>query len=113
MGGGPALSGGRTAEFHHTTTSKRTERVRALGPTDAETLGTPSAQHNDRMDQGQTCSSNTFLSYFMGKYAQRVRVRGTRACSATQSTGQRKINFMNMTTEAIEALGEAELRRGT
>jgi len=112
MGGGPAYHGGDfRLNFHHThnaiqlMTEKGAERWTKLM---LETLDT-SAQHMTD-DPRVRPALNTFLSYFMGKYAQEFAFENKSVFGDTNPPVRRKINFMNMTTEAIEALGEAELR---
>ena len=55
-------------------------------------------------------SFNTFLSYFMGKYATDFDFKTHSTFGPTNAAVKRKINFFNMTDDAIEALSEVELR---
>lgn len=52
---------------------------------------------------------NTFLAHFMTKYAEDFAFENRSFFGETNPPYKRKINFMKMTTEAIEALSEAEL----
>ena len=57
-------------------------------------------------------SINTFLSHFMGKYAADFAFENHSVFGATNPPVKRKINFMNMPSDAIEAMTESELREG-
>ena len=52
---------------------------------------------------------NTFLSFFMGKYAKDFAFENRSFFGETNPPYKRKINFMKMTKQAIEALSETEL----
>ena len=55
-------------------------------------------------------SGKEFAStHFMGKYSQEFAFENRSVFGATNSAIKRKINFLKMTTEAIEALTETEL----
>ena len=55
-------------------------------------------------------SINTFLTHFLGKYADEFNFQSHETFGDTNSPFKRKVNFMNMTIEAVEALSEAELK---
>ena len=55
-------------------------------------------------------SINTFLTHFFGKYATDFNFRNRETFGEINAPVKRKINFMNMTSDAIEALPESELR---
>jgi hypothetical protein len=55
-------------------------------------------------------SINTFLSYFMEKYATEFGFKIDSIFGPTNAAITRKINLFNMTDDAIEALSEVELR---
>lgn len=55
-------------------------------------------------------SINTFLSHFMEKYATDFGFQNNAAFGSTNTAVKRKLNFLNMTDAAIEALSETELR---
>ena len=54
-------------------------------------------------------SINTFLNHFVGKYAQEFAFENRSVFGVTNPPIKRMINFLKMTTEAIEALTEVEL----
>jgi len=54
-------------------------------------------------------SINTFLTHFFAKYAQEFGFENRETFGATNPALRRKVNFMNMTSDAIEALSEEEL----
>jgi len=54
-------------------------------------------------------SINTFLSFFMSKYAADFAFENRSFFGETNPPYKRKINFMKMTEQAIEALSETEL----
>ncbi len=56
-------------------------------------------------------SLNTFLSYFFSKYAEDFNFSDGKVFGEVNPPVTRKVNFMRMTGEAIEALSEAELRQ--
>ena len=53
---------------------------------------------------------NTFLTHFLRKYAEDFQFKTSSLFGETNPPVIRKINFMNMTSEAIEALTVTELR---
>ena len=55
-------------------------------------------------------SINTFLSHFMSKYAIEFSFDSVGLFGDTNPPLRRKVNFLNMTSDAIEALTERELR---
>ncbi len=57
-------------------------------------------------------SINTFLSHFFGKYAEEFNFENKETFGETNPPYKLKINFMNMTSDAVEALSEDELREG-
>jgi truncated hemoglobin YjbI len=111
MGGGPYYHGGEfRLNFHHThnamqlMTDKGAARWAHLMidtlDNAAEHMG-----HDPRVRPG----INTFLTHFMGKYAQEFAFENRSVFGETNPAYRRKINFLKMTAEAIEALPEAEL----
>lgn len=56
-------------------------------------------------------SINTFLSHFMSKYAEDFAFENRSFFGETNPPYARRINFMKMTQQAIEALSEAELAK--
>jgi truncated hemoglobin YjbI len=61
-------------------------------------------------DERVRVSINTFLSYFMEKYATDFGFNTNATFSPTNAAVKRTINFFNMSDSAIEALSEGELR---
>jgi truncated hemoglobin YjbI len=57
-------------------------------------------------------SINTFLCHFMEKYAADFGFKTNTLFGPTNAAIKRKLNFLNMTDAAIEALSEADLREG-
>ena len=55
---------------------------------------------------------NTFMAFFFDKYGQEFSFNHRETFGETNPPVRRKINFMNMTEDAIEALSEDELRDG-
>jgi len=113
MGGGPAYHGGDfRLNFHHThnamelMTDKGARRWTELM---VATLEATSQHMTD--DPRVRPALNTFLTYFMGKYAQEFAFKDTYAFGEINPPLRRKFNFMAMSTEAIEALSEEELRQ--
>ena len=111
MGGGPYYHGAEfRLNFHHTHNAiqlmneKGAERWSQLM---LDTLDS-SAQHMTE-DPRIRPSINTFLTHFMGKYSQEFAFENRSVFGATNPPTKRKINFLKMTTEAIEALTETEL----
>ncbi len=112
MGGGPYYHGAEfRLSFHHSHNAiklmnkKGAERWTKLM---LETLE-DSAEHMTG-DPRVRLSINTFLNYFMGKYAQEFDFENQSVFGAVNPPIRLQINFLKMTTEAIEALSEAELR---
>ena len=114
MGGGPYYHGADyRLNFHHTHNAhqlmdeKGAERwVRLM----VKTLDSTVDQVTD--DPRVRQSINTFLSYFLNKYAEDFNFENRETFGTTNPPVIRKINFLNMTTEAIEALSEQELKNG-
>ena len=75
-----------------------------------ETLQACDAQIN--YDPRIRPSINTFLQYFMSKYAAEFGFQASHLFGPTNPAVRQKINFMNMTDTAIEALSDADLKEG-
>lgn len=111
MGGGPYYHGAEfRLNFHHThnamqlMTDKGAERW-------AQLMRATLDASDDLMthDPRVRPSINTFLSHFMTKYAEEFAFGDRNFFGETNPAFKRKINFMTMTEQAIEALSEAEL----
>jgi len=61
-------------------------------------------------DQRVRPSINTFLAHFLGKYATEFNFTNRETFGDTNQPLKLKVNFLNMTSDAIEALSEAELK---
>ncbi|MEH6836310.1 MULTISPECIES: hypothetical protein [Falsihalocynthiibacter] len=111
MGGGPFYHGAEfRLNFHHTHNAiqlmndKGAERWSKLM---LESLDASAKHMTD--DPRVRPSINTFLTHFMGKYAQEFAFENRSVFGETNPPVKRKINFLKMTTEAIKELSETEL----
>ena len=112
MGAGPYYHGADfRLNFHHTHNAialmneKGAKRWVKLM---VETLD--ASEHHMASDARIRPSINTFLTHFMGKYAAEFKFKNVETFGAINAPMKQKINFMNMTSDAIEALTETELR---
>lgn len=112
MGAGFAYHGGEfRLSFHHTHNAiqlmndKGAERWVKLM---VETLNDPGIDITD--DPRVRPSINTFLAHFFSKYAEEFKFSDNAMFGETNPPVKRKINFMNMTSDAIEALPEIDLK---
>lgn len=111
MGGGQQYHGGEfRLNFHHThnamelMNSKGAERWVLLM---TQTLNEDNIDFTS--DARVRPAINTFLTYFMSKYADDFKFDNRAVFGETNSKLVRRINFFNMTSDAIEALDEREL----
>lgn len=112
MGAGPAYHGGEfRLSFHHTHNAiqlmnekgaKRWVKLMAEALDDSEIHMTDDARVRP--------SINTFLTHFFGKYATEFNFSNLETFGDTNPPVKHKINFMNMTSDAIEALPESDLK---
>lgn len=112
MGGGPYYHGADfRLNFHHTHNAIQLMNERGAERWTGLMLETlqDCAQHMTD-DPRVRPALNTFLSYFMEKYAREFGFENKSLFGDLNPPFKRKINFMKMSTEAIEALGEEELR---
>ncbi len=111
MGGGPYYHGAEyRLNIHHTHNAMQLMNEKGAelwSNLMLETLETSS--HLSEADPRIRASINTFLSYFMGKYADEFTFENRSFFGETNPPYKRKINFMKMTKQAIEALSETEL----
>lgn len=112
MGGGLYYHGGEfRLNFHHTHNAmalmndKGAERWVKLM---LQTLNDPSLDLTD--DSRVRPAINTFLAHFMTKYADDFQFTDCHSFAELNKTIKRSINLLNMTSDAIEALSEEELR---
>ncbi|MBX2884496.1 MAG: hypothetical protein KTR32_31370 [Granulosicoccus sp.] len=111
MGGGHAYHGGEfRLNFHHTHNAMAlmnekgaTRWVKLM----VETLDDPTLDLTD--DPRVRPAINTFLTYFFAKYAEDFNFPNTAVFGETNPPVKRKINFLNMSEEAIAGLTESEL----
>ncbi len=111
MGGGPYYHGAEfRLNFHHTHNAMQLMNEKGAERWSQLMLDTLDAS-NDLMtgDPRVRTSINTFLSYFMTKYSEEFAFEDRSFFGETNPPFKRKINFMQMTEQAIEALSESEL----
>jgi truncated hemoglobin YjbI len=111
LGGGPYYHGAEfRLNFHHTHNAMalmNDKGAELWSKLMLETLDTSSHLMTD--DPRVRTSVNTFLSFFMSKYAEEFQFENRSFFGETNPPYKRKINFMKMTEKAIEALSEDEL----
>lgn len=111
MGGGPYYHGAEfRLNFHHTHNAMQLMNDKGAelwAKLMLETLDASS--HLIANDPRIRAGINTFLSFFMGKYAEEFAFENRSFFGETNPTYKRKINFMKMTQQAVEALSETEL----
>ncbi len=112
MGAGPAYHGGEfRLSFHHTHNAIQLMNERGAKrwvKLMVETLDN-SANHMTG-DTRVRPSINTFLTHFIGRYAAEFNLGSHETFGDTNPPMRQKINFLNMTSDAIEAMTEAELK---
>ncbi|MGB0505413.1 MAG: hypothetical protein ACPGGK_04380 [Pikeienuella sp.] len=112
MGGGPYYHGAEfRLSFHHTHNAHALMDAKGAARWSGlmvETLNSCGQHMTD--DPRVRPSLNTFLTYFFGRYADEFGFENAAVFGPVNSPLQRKINFINMTSDAIEALPEDELR---
>jgi len=112
MGAGPAYHGGEfRINFHHKHNAiqlmnekgaKRWVKLMVEALDDCAIHMTPDIRVRP--------SINTFLTHFFGKYATEFNFANRETFGSTNPPMKQKINFLNMTSDAIEAMSETELR---
>lgn len=112
MGGGPYYHGAEfRLNFHHTHNA-----MQLMNDKGAERWSQLMLETLDDSDDVMTPdprvrrSLNTFLSHFMTKYAEEFAFQNRSFFGETNPVYKRKINFMKMTEDSIEALSEADLQ---
>ncbi len=112
MGGGPYYNGGEfRLSFHHTHNAHQLMDQKGAKRWVELMVGTLEACDDLMTDDPRVrLSINTFLTHFFGKYASEFGFENRETFGATNPALRRKVNFMNMTSDAIEALSENELR---
>ncbi|OED39898.1 hypothetical protein AB833_13535 [Chromatiales bacterium (ex Bugula neritina AB1)] len=111
MGGGRYYHGAEfRLNFHHTHNAielmndKGAERWVSLM---TQTLNEPDIDYTS--DPRVRPAINTFLSYFMGKYAAEFEFENRSLFGETNPPLKRRLNLLNMSSDQIEALSEQEL----
>lgn len=111
MGGGHYYHGGEyRLSFHHSHNAMalmNDKGARRWCDLMLQTLDDPALDLTD--DPRVRRSINTFLSFFMDKYAEEFNFKETGMFGDTNPPLKRRINLMNISDEEIEALSEAEL----
>lgn len=112
MGGGHQYHGGEyRLNFHHTHNAFELMNERGAKrwvELMAKTLNEPSVDFTD--DARVRPAINTFLNYFMGKYAVDFKFDNCSAFGETNPALKRRINFLNLSSNDIETLSEDELK---
>ncbi len=111
MGGGPYYHGAEfRLNFHHTHNAMQLMNEKGAELWSNLMLETLDASMHLMADDPRIRPSiNTFLSFFMGKYAEDFAFENRSFFGETNPAYKRRINFMKMTEQAIEALSETEL----
>lgn len=111
MGGGPYYHGAEyRLNFHHHHNAMKLmndKGAQLWSKLMLETLDSSTQLKTD--DTRIRTSINTFLSFFMSKYAEDFAFENRSFFGETNPAYKRRINFMKMTSEAIGALSETEL----
>lgn len=112
MGGGRQYHGGEfRLNFHHTHNALELMNDRGAKrwvELMAETLNEPGIDFTD--DVRVRPAINTFLNYFMGKYATEFKFDNCATFGLTNPALKKRINFLNLSSDDIEALSTDELK---
>lgn len=111
MGGGPYYHGAEyRLNFHHTHNAIQLMNKKGVDLWSKLMLKTLDvSSFLAASDPRVRTSINTFLTYFMGKYADEFAFENRSFFGETKPLYRRKINLMKMTEQAIAALSETEL----
>lgn len=114
MGGGPYYHGAEfRLNFHHTHNAMQLMNEEGAKQWVSLMVATLDNSEDLMTDDARVRPSiNTFLSHFFGKYAEDFKFANRESFGEMNPSVQLKINFLNMTSDAIEALSEQELRAG-
>jgi truncated hemoglobin YjbI len=114
MGGGPYYHGGEfRLNFHHTHNA-----IQLMNEKGAQRWAKLMVESLDASADHMTTDArvrpaiNTFLTHFFDKYASEFSFKNLETFGDTNPAFKRKINFLNLTSDAIEALSESELKEG-
>ena len=112
MGAAPFYHGGEfRLNFHHTHNAiqlMNEKGAKRWAKLMVETLD-DTAEHMTE-DESVRPSINTFLTHFFGKYAVEFNFENHETFGDINPPMKQKINFMNMTSDAIETMSETELK---
>jgi len=112
MGAAPFYHGGEfRLNFHHTHNAfqlMNEKGAKRWAKLMVETLDDTANHMTD--DPRVRPSINTFLTHFFGKYAAEFNFTVRETFGDTNPPMKQKINFMSMTSDAVEAMSEAELK---
>lgn len=111
MGGGPYYHGAEfRLNFHHHHNAMQLMNDKGADLWSRLMLETlEESAYLQAADPRVRTSINTFLAFFMTKYAEDFAFENRSFFGETNPPYKRKINFMSMTEQAIEALSEVEL----
>ena len=111
MGGGMQYHGGEfRLNFHHTHNALELMNDRGAArwiELMVETLNDPDIDYTD--DERVRLAINTFLDFFVGMYAKEFDFEVTSVFGETNPPLKRRINFMNMSSDQVEALTKEEI----
>ena len=111
MGGGQQYHGGEfRLHFHHTHNAMQLMNDRGAqrwATLMRQTLDQPDIDYTD--DPRVRPAINTFLTYFMSKYADEFKFADQPVFGDTNPPWKRRLNFLKMSSEEIEALPEQDL----
>jgi hypothetical protein len=112
IGGGPYYHGGEfRLSFHHTHNAHRLLDEKGAKRWVKLMVDALNASDNHMTDDPRVRPSlNTFLTHFFSKYASDFGFETRETFGDINPPLKRKTNFMNMTSDAIEALSEDELK---
>ena len=112
MGGGPYYHGAEfRLNFHHTHNAHQLmdeKGARRWVKLMVQTLD--ACDHHMTDDARVRPAINTFLTYFLARYADDFKFENQETFGETNPPLRLKVNFMNMTNEAIAAMSENDLR---
>lgn len=110
MGGGPYYHGAEfRLNFHHTHNAMQLMNNKGAERWSQLMLDALDDSARLMTDPRVRLSINTFLAHFMTKYSQDFAFKDRSFFGKTNPPYKQKINFLRMTTEAIEALSESEI----
>jgi truncated hemoglobin YjbI len=112
MGAGPAYHGGEfRLSFHHTHNA-----IQLMNEKGAKRWVRLMVEALDESEDHMTADArvrpgiNTFLTHFFGRYASEFNFANRETFGDINPPVRRKVNFMNMTADAIAAMPEGELK---